>query len=478
MTKVQDIDIALIETLKEHPDFAPSIGSLLHGNATHGINTNNFTSKNMARTRVKRLTSRDFIEYIVKNAILIYKTGLESIQTEPSNNLNRIEYHGFYSIERAMQTIMNPNINIILYYESNPNDLYELADAVAKTRFNPKWYVDRAKTPVPDPLNRGDTTRNLIDKIGVPLAEKEMDKITHDVEVVSPITRISVNYEHVNRCLREVAMGTQIKYSRNEYGLDGTLFATQDVGRKRSNQEDSVIILTHPENDQFKFLAVADGMGGLAKGEEASNYVVSELSEWFKHIPADAYYFSQGLTEAFENELRRINDDLYNRYNNEAGSTLVGAIVTDAETLIANIGDSRAYAVTSSGTRLLTRDESMVWQQMLVSKADQRITTKDIDDLRFVRGNNIITNCMGSPELGRIQSFRIPNSSYDKLLLLSDGVTDLLTQERINIIAQTTPKEYITRALVDYAVNHNAELNGVPMVHAGKDNATAAMLGR
>lgn len=490
MTKIQDIDVAFIETLQQHPEFSNGLSSILFNNATRGVAQNNFTSKNMARTRVRKLISRDFIEYIIKNAVIIYNA---YYKISPNEELNRVLensgrtytkeelFPNFASIEQAMPIITNSKVNTIIYYESNPNDLFALADAVAQTRFNPTWYYKGGGVYKPDNMGIGTEFRYQLDTVDKSPVKEHLDKITHDVEVVEPVSKISINYENVNRCLREVAMGTQVQYSRNEYGLDGTLYATQDVGR-RNNQEDSVIILTHPDNDQFKFLAVADGMGGLSQGEQASNYVIKEISEWFKRIPGDAYYFEHGLMEAYENELRRINDELYNRYHRQAGSTFVGAIITEYETLIASIGDSRAYTIDKGNVSLLTRDESLAWNQMMARK-NGNVTKEDIDDLRFAPENNKITKCMGNDELGVIQTIRIFNSSYDKLLLLSDGVTDLLSQDKISFIAQNTPKEQLTKALVDYAVNYNAQKRNAisgnfDTVRAGKDNATAAMFVR
>ena len=166
-----------------------------------------------------------------------------------------------------------------------------------------------------------------------------------------------------------------------------------------------------------------------------------------------------------------------------AASTLVAAIVTENKTWIASVGDSRAYSVNNNGLTLLTNDESLVWKEMTVQN-NGRSTTQDIDDLRFARGNNKILRCIGQEYLDRIQMFSIPNKSYDSLLLFSDGVTDLLSQEDIKIIAQNTPREEITKVLVKQAITYdaikNAKFRGEKdqIVSAGKDNATAAMFRR
>lgn len=488
MTKIQDIDVAFIETLKKHPDYSAHITEILYKNAAGSVYPNNFTSSNMARTRVKRLDNKDFIEYIVRNAILIYNA--HKRMTKENSRLYRTDswYEGnlfpnFNAIEEAINIISNPNINSILYYETNQNQLFALTDAVAKTRFNSSWYSNGQEF-IPDPLEKGAEFRYQIDTLGKDASEELLAKVDHDVAVVKPMTKVNINYESVNRCLKEVALGTQVKYSRNEYALDGTLFATQDVGRKRKNQEDSVIILTHPDNEKFKFLAVSDGMGGLEAGEAASNYVVHELAEWFKTVPADAYYLPSGLDELFKQAIRKINSEIFNKYHTSAGATLVAAIVTENETIIANVGDSRAYAISASSQTLLTKDDSYVWDKMMRKTGGLPPTSEEIDNLRFDPDNNKITKFMGKEILGHIQLLKIPNYCYDTLLLLSDGVTDLLFQDEIRIIAQTTPREEITRALVERAITRDAVKNSrfigekSRVVSAGKDNATAAMFRR
>ncbi len=491
MTKVQDIDIAFAETLKKHPDFIPNISQILYKNATSRIEPTNFTNTNMARTRVLRLDCRDFIEYIVRNAVIIYSAYNKLIYNSPRhiNNewANASSFYDIGEIQNAVETIItNRNINSILYYTSNPNALFALANAVAKTRFNPNWY-NNGYSYTPDPLNKGEDFRRQIDSIGLSAGSEMLTKIDHDVEIIKPMAKVNVNYEAMNRCLREVVAGSQVKYNRSEYALDGTLYATQDVGRKRKNQEDSVIILTHPDNDQFKFIAVADGVGGLDGGEKASNMVVKGLAEWFKSVPADAYYLPSGLKESLDNAIRKINSDITSKFpprngRVSVGSTLVGAIVTENDTIIANIGDSRAYTVSPYGVSLVTTDESKVWAEFMYEHGGRRPTAAEIDDLRFNPESNFITKCLGNSNLGTIQMTTIPNSCYNTLLLLSDGVSDLLSHEDIRVIAQNTPRDEITRALVDKALNNNAvkqaRFTGDRVIPAGKDNATAAMYRR
>ena len=160
--------------------------------------------------------------------------------------------------------------------------------------------------------------------------------------------------------------------------------------------------------------------------------------------------------------------------------------------VVAGSGKIRESADTGSKTiasvkkddklELITRDESAVWPPY---KDAKDMTKEELDDLRFVRNNNEILRCIGyDMDASHIQTLIIPNNSYDRLILLSDGVTDLLSQENIRVISRNYPIDQITHELVEAAINNIARrakgaddmhLSGVP---AGKDNATAAMYAR
>ena len=507
MTKIQDIDFAIAETMRIHPNFIYNsqekrytIPDILYQGAFNYLNPKYITSTNNARNMIRNVTANDFIEYIIKNAVLIYSTYNELMRQsfENANAFNspisksqaeqmnsdfyqlRQMFQNIDAIRKQISIISNPDINVYTYYQTNANALFDLAYAVGMTRFNPRWYTNNYG----DQYNEGRDFRNKIDSIGNRVASPLLSKIDRDMSIFRNVTDFDANPKAVNRCLNEVLDGSQVRYARNEYALDGTLYASQDVGLKRSNQEDSVIILTHPDNPNFKFLAVADGMGGLEKGEVASNYVIKEITKWFRSIPADAYYFTDGLQDRFNRELNRISYDIYQQFNAnssriKAGSTFVGAIVTKEQTIISNIGDSRAYTVNQNGINLVSTDDSKVWMEMLQKAQSRPITMQDIDNLRYDGTNNVISKCMGMADLGRVNTYAINNSSYDTLLLLTDGITDLLSSEDIKFISQTTPKEYITKVLVERALSQPLrDARGYEVVSAGKDNATAAMFRR
>ena len=109
---------------------------------------------------------------------------------------------------------------------------------------------------------------------------------------------------------------------------------------------------------------------------------------------------------------------------------------------------SRGYIVKNNELIQVTKDDSQVQKYYDAGYIRRK------DDMRFHIYSNIITSCIGSlnPERPlRPHMYRIKNTDYDSLVLLSDGVTDCLSDSRIMAITANTPKEKIASALVDAA---------------------------
>ncbi len=481
MLKREDLDFAIDKTLEVHPSYEALMNELLLKQVIVGVTLENFTRTDNARDRLKAMESDDVLRYIVEEAIKIYNAAsyyynndshICNIPDERSkvDRLLKV-FPSFGDIQKLIGLIANPEINISLYLKSNSNDLLCLINSVLKTRFNGniqyRAYIDNfgyTSTIIPN----GQTV-NLF------------PKVSQDIESASIAQKVSVNHRVVNKCLGDLMSGVQFKNKRNEYVLEGTLFASQDIGKKRRNQEDATIILTHPRNSEFKFLAVADGMGGVDYGDKASEYTLQALTNWFINLNEETFYYPEELQKAFNQQLSLISDYIYRTYNADfkqinAGSTFVGAIVTEKKTIVSTVGDSRAYTLADGTLSLITSDESAVWPPEYTGS---NIPKEKLDDLRFNRKNNLITRCIGLEELGFVQS-KILDNSYDRLLLFSDGVTDILTTDRIRFLAQNTPKELLTKQLIDDALLYDAvRLKGETDeyslgVLAGKDNATAA----
>ena len=481
MVKSENIEYAISQTILEHPEFKPYLTQILLRNIQEEIFLRNFTSKNGARKQVEGLRNIDLVNYIIEQMIRIVNAATNYSLSDPSMEIvpDSLKYDSLLEVfpyyeecKELLESCANCG-NKIIYFIVNPVELIRAVDCVMKTKFSSSRVQDYI---------------NAYGDINVPLKNTTTDKLLYELrseyEVLGPTENIQINKKAVNRCLADLLTGQQLVNRNNDYTLNGNLFASQDVGKK-SNQEDSVVIMTHPNNPRFSFLAVADGIGGSQYGEKASSYLMSELAKWFEVIPVSLFEQPFELQELFNQKLAQISKEIYNEYNNsgkiKAGTTFTGAIITDEKTIISSIGDSRAYTLSDNGINIVTRDESQVWPKIYSAA---QLGFDFIDDIRFNKLNNRITNCVGIENLENIQCYQIPNLSYDKLLLLTDGVTDLLDTERIKFISQNTPVKEIVKTVVDEAIRKSAfrpkgaNDDYYGYVEAGKDNASAAMFAR
>ncbi len=494
MTNIDRIDQILADTLNEHPNYRPGFPADVYRNIAFDFKDYIFTRKNGDREYATKLTSREFIEYFLKEAIIICSATIEYMRDqEPTNPIkyfidetgsSHIEYVN-YIIKTINDVISNKEINSILYYNTDRNELFNLVNAVMAIRFNDNWYDNNTST---DKYfrDRGSSFRARLDEIGKNSKQTEtlFKKVERDVAELAPVRQIKVNPITVNKCLQEVRTGEQIKHRRNEYSLDGKMFVAQDVGLRRTNQEDSALIMTHPNLKDYKFLAVADGMGGAEKGELVSNYVLRRLSSWFASLPVNTYnQTTKNIRRNLSAFLEQVNDEVNNLYPG-GGTTLVGAIVGSQDTLIFNIGDSRAYSIKDSRLLLLSRDHSLVYAlyENDVKQGIRKNSTKDIDDLRKQPRLNEISRFIGiKGQLGAPYTYTINNTDYDRLLLFSDGVHDVLTCAEINALSRSTPPDEVAKLIVESALSRkpsiktNAEEEEFRAEKAGKDNTTAAV---
>lgn len=253
------------------------------------------------------------------------------------------------------------------------------------------------------------------------------------------------------------------------------LTSISDIGLIRKNNEDSVITITHPDNDKIKLLAVADGVGGYSSGEIASNFVIQALKKWFIKEKTNNFKSTMLIAQHLYKVIIDINNYLYlNEYNkSKCATTLTCAIVTEENTLIANIGDSRAYAIIDQEVVQLTKDDSIVWNYYESGSISK-------DQIRFHIQNSIITKCIGHEYNTKPSVIKIKNSDYKGILLLTDGVSDCLSDKQIKYIIENSKDSQIAKKLIDEAVYHQQE-NDIPKglefndILNGKDNATVAL---
>lgn len=225
-------------------------------------------------------------------------------------------------------------------------------------------------------------------------------------------------------------------------------FGLTDVGRQRSGNEDNYF-------EAPPLFAVADGMGGARAGEVASKLAVEVFAE-----ERDGGDSAEALLEALAKEANRRIYDLAQKDESRAGMgcTLTSALVGDGEITIGHVGDSRAYRLRGEDFEQITRDHSLV--EELVRQGKLTAEEAEVHPQR-----SIITRALGPEPDVEVDSYTHPAKAGDVYLLCSDGLTGMVTDERITeILLARSSLEQAAQELID-AANENG----------GRDNITVVL---
>ncbi|HUR00441.1 MAG TPA: Stp1/IreP family PP2C-type Ser/Thr phosphatase [Gemmatimonadaceae bacterium] len=234
--------------------------------------------------------------------------------------------------------------------------------------------------------------------------------------------------------------------------------ARTDVGRIRKGNEDSL----HASANAYRGLfIVADGMGGHAAGEVASEMAVEMVSRDLSDLndleTPDAH-------RRVSTALRDANRAVYERTRIERdklgmGSTVSALLLSEHHYLVGHVGDSRIYLVREGRMQQLTRDHSLVQEQV-----DAGLLTPE--QARRHPQSNVITRCIGMADEIQPDVFDGEAMVGDAFLLASDGLTGMVDDRRIQQLLMSRAKpERIVDALI-------AEAN----TNGGNDNITAVVV--
>ena len=118
------------------------------------------------------------------------------------------------------------------------------------------------------------------------------------------------------------------------------------------------------------------------------------------------------------------------------GSTLVMALVIADQTYIANVGDSRAYRLNDEGIEQISVDHSLVERLVQIGQLTR-------EEARTHKNRNVIYNTLGDKPDPEVSLYNVPLQPGDRLLLCSDGLNDMVTDEKLLEISrsQATPAE-------------------------------------
>ena len=480
----ENIENALIETIKKYNKHQAvvAIEQLFEAN-----DTMYFTSRNGARQCIEKniAQSKKELLYEYINIVGIRKLAeimVDDIIEKKANKINEVRTNQYISRPRV-SSLDDAVVETLAAYDRKQaidavEHLLKHNETKIITRTNgAREYVHLNKNTS---QFRTDIIMRYRDIIGInKIASTIVDEIYRKNQAKESdvqngeVHNVHENQENISRFGKLPFKGFNIKYT--EVVQVGNVQIAQNIGKMRANQEDAAIVIEHIHNKKFKMMVVADGVGGSAQGEFASNYLVTRIKEWFNSLPEKYYrnFDTKHLSRLLDNELRMISNEI-KQQSFDASTTFVGAIVGKEKTMIANVGDSRAYWINKKGNiEQLTNDDSLVW-----SRAMNEVV--DIDDLRFNKNANFILNNVGQGYEG-LSYLDIDNKDYQYLILCSDGVSDCLTRSQIKDAILRANRNDVAKALVESAINTDSDLvsylQGNPFynskIKGGKDNTTA-----
>jgi serine/threonine protein phosphatase PrpC len=243
-------------------------------------------------------------------------------------------------------------------------------------------------------------------------------------------------------------------------------FGLSDVGKKRPHNEDAMLV-----DPGLGLYIVADGMGGHAAGEVASEHAAKVVKE---HILANREVL-EGLagdpTQAHravaaslvEIAIQRACADLYRMANADAskrgmGTTFACLLVADSKGVIGHVGDSRVYLIRDHQCHRLTEDHTLVAAQL-------KAGTINKEQAAASQYRNVITRAVGIQESVQVDTLIVDLQPQDVFLLCSDGLHGYLTDEELVPIVDSASIRELPEKLVEIA-NHRG----------GRDNITAVVV--
>lgn len=275
----------------------------------------------------------------------------------------------------------------------------------------------------------------------------------------------------LNMCERDLINNLQQIGKRQLYKV-GLNYALMDVGNFRKFQEDSILVTAHKEVSDAEMLLVADGMGGLENGARASRLSAQYLMNWFHNLSFDDLNKTSNLKKQFSDFINKL-DEIIRQECGQGGTTLVCAFAVGDSIIIANIGDSRAYAYSDGKLTQITTDHSIT--QHLFSEG----IIKKKSHIRFHKKNNLILSRIGcEKKLLELDFYEVSKADIDKLFLFSDGITDCISDEQLTELICQNSDEEICNSIIDVVLSTDSfAINLDPndyydKICAGKDNAS------
>lgn len=232
--------------------------------------------------------------------------------------------------------------------------------------------------------------------------------------------------------------------------------ARTDTGRLRKGNEDN---LYADANEYRGLFIVADGMGGHAAGEVASQMAVDLIAAELADLNDLS---SPEAGPRVSDTLRLANRQVFQRTMKEIdktgmGSTASALLLSDTRYLIGHVGDSRIYLVRDGTMTQLTHDHSLVQEQV-----DAGLITAE--QARHHPQSNVITCCIGMSSEIEPDIITGETKVGDVFLLASDGLTGMVEDRRLKQLLESraNPERIVNAMIAD--ANNNGGIDNITAI--------------
>ena len=252
-------------------------------------------------------------------------------------------------------------------------------------------------------------------------------------------------------------------YSKKEY--DFFMESAHINGVHNRNLEKS-FCKANSYNPNIKLLCLSDFVNGFMLKKKVANYPMNEMQYFIDDIDYSDTFDDSVLLNKYESKISEINKCL-NAYlehyskkhkrktkNRTIGSAFGSILVGNEKTFIYNIGDTRVYSLYKGNLKPLTCDDTIVWDMF---KNDQ-ITREEA--FQYQKGAKL-TGFLGKSKELFNEIITINNDEYDKLLLLSDGVTDSVNDATLQTIISVNNDEDILDTIIVHANKNRSKYEDV-----------------
>ena len=208
-------------------------------------------------------------------------------------------------------------------------------------------------------------------------------------------------------------------------------FGLTDIGKKRKINQDYLFFSDEAVGCFPNLYIVADGMGGHRAGDKASSYSVTRFVELARKTERELPFLSM------EKILKQVNKEVFQLSQREEeysgmGTTFVVATVVDKVVYVMNVGDSRLYYYDGK-LKQVTMDHSLV-EELVRAGELNRLESRNHPQ------KNIITKAVGVSETIQPDFFMLDIEEGEKILLCSDGLTNMVDDEKLEEI-MSEPEE-------------------------------------